>query len=696
MSAKKVAVVTLSSAVAVFYAKLLYSLFGDLIQVIPYNFEDGSAAQLCPADLFIVSTSAAESYQDAKMKLPEGSSFIISNITITKSALKQLQALPAGTRALLVNLSHKMAMEVISDLHHLGINHIEFIPCYPFSEPVPDVDLAITPDELRYVPSDIKRVINLGQRTFDASTIVEAAIRLGFEHLLDTDVFQRYFHTLPTDNYSLNHLFVKTFQLESQFDLLLSVLDVGVIGVDYHNRVFASNQVAEKITGLEHAQILGRNAASIVPFIPFEECAKIRSELRTRLVRFKERNINVSVFPVVRKGEYIGAFAIIQDFTDEENKQHKLRAQLMSQGHQAKYTFDDIIGSCPSMEKTKEIAKKMALTNLPILITGESGTGKELFSQAIHNYSARNDGPFVAINCASIPDTLLESELFGYEEGAFTGAKKGGKLGLFEFAHRGTLLLDEIEGMSPNLQVKLLRAIQEKEVMRVGGNKIIHVDVRLIAASNMNLEELIEAKAFRKDLFYRLSTLPLYIPPLREREGDLGLLIEEIKTSLGIKFTLSPTARDVLYQHPFPGNVRELRNYVEYLACIGGDYIDYDALPISVKANYERRCQAAPASDGCSAQASALLQLAGSSIEDYLFLLKSLLRADQSAHSIGRRSLKEAAQAIGLQISDNEIRRALHEMDSMNLVKISRGRGATKITLEGQRVYHELSKTITL
>ena len=173
MPAKTVAVVTLSTAVVQFYAEQLHALFGELIQVVPYSFEDGSAYRIEPADLIIVSSSAAENYQAARQWLPPGSLSILSNITITRSALEQLMDLPRGTKALLVNLSLKMAMEVISDLHHLGVNHIEFVPFYPFAEPAPNVDLAITPDEVRHVPPHVKKIINLGQRTFDGSTITE-------------------------------------------------------------------------------------------------------------------------------------------------------------------------------------------------------------------------------------------------------------------------------------------------------------------------------------------------------------------------------------------------------------------------------------------------------------------------------------------------------------------------------------------
>ena len=283
------------------------------------------------------------------------------------------------------------------------------------------------------------------------------------------------------------------------------------------------------------------------------------------------------------QGEWIGCFVLLQRFTEEENRQHQFRLQLYHRGYQSKYVFDDIIGQSDIMLRTKQIAARMARTESAILLTGESGTGKELFAHSIHNASRRRDMPFVAINCAALSESLLESELFGYDEGAFTGAKKGGKLGLFEYAHRGTLFLDEIEGMSQTLQVKLLRVLQEKEFMRVGGNRIIPTDVRIIAASNEDILELVHQGAFRKDLYYRLNTLPIAIPPLRDRGEDLFLIARHLMEKNGVCFTFSPQAQAVLRAYPWEGNVRELANLVEYLSMLGKDQVEAEDLPIYLR-----------------------------------------------------------------------------------------------------------------
>lgn len=199
----------------------------------------------------------------------------------------------------------------------------------------------------------------------------------------------------------------------------------------------------------------------------------------------------------------------------------------MSKGHAAKYTFDDIVGNSLVIRQTKQLAGKMACSNSAVLIYGQTGTGKELFAQSIHNASPRRNYPFIAINCSAIPENLLESELFGYAEGAFTGARKGGKSGFFEQAHGGTLFLDEISEMNIHLQTRLLRVLQEKEVTRIGGDSVINVDVRIIAASNKKLKTLVNQSAFRKDLYYRLNVLSLQIPPLEERREDIPLLLEK-------------------------------------------------------------------------------------------------------------------------------------------------------------------------
>jgi len=245
------------------------------------------------------------------------------------------------------------------------------------------------------------------------------------------------------------------------------------------------------------------------------------------------------------------------------------RAKKRNDG-QAYYTFDKIIGQDENFTKVINYAKKISDSKSTILIMGESGTGKEVFAQSIHNYSSRVDGPFIALNCGAIPKQLIESELFGYEEGAFTGAKKGGNFGKFELADGGTIMLDEIGEMPLDMQTKLLRVVQEGVITRIGSSKSISVDVRIIAVTNRDLKKEVECGRFRKDLYYRLNVLPLYLPPLKERKGDIPLIIqyfiETISKKLNKKEPVIPEEYlQKMVNYSWPGNIRELENIVELI-----------------------------------------------------------------------------------------------------------------------------------
>jgi transcriptional regulator with PAS, ATPase and Fis domain len=259
--------------------------------------------------------------------------------------------------------------------------------------------------------------------------------------------------------------------------------------------------------------------------------------------------------------------ATFQDSTTVEQAERNLRRQLHRvEGLTAKTHFDDLVGTSPKFKESIGQAKRFSRTNFTVTLIGESGTGKELFAQSIHNASTRRRGPFVAINCAALPDNLLESELFGYEEGAFTGARRGGKPGMFELAHGGTLLLDEVSDLSLHLQARLLRVLQEHEIMRLGGKRVTPVDIRIIAATNKNLKELVELKRFRDDLYYRLNVLNLRLCPLRERRDDLFSLflhfVDLMDPVLGQHVRgLETSVQGQLSRYNWPGNVRELQNF---------------------------------------------------------------------------------------------------------------------------------------
>jgi PAS domain S-box-containing protein len=356
----------------------------------------------------------------------------------------------------------------------------------------------------------------------------------------------------------------QTIRLKSAFDSLSE----GICLTNEHGEVSIFNPVAEKIFSYNEQQILGKQPSSVFQaevFAKSSEDDKSSSFLET----INDFVIHASRFPISLNGKKIGDVFTFQDVSKIQRLEGQIRQQLHKKGFTSKYHFDDIITVNPQMQKVKDLAKLYAQTYQTILIEGESGTGKELFAHSIHKQSPGSTGPFVTVNCAAIPEQLLESELFGYAPGAFTGAKKDGKAGLFEMAHNGTLFLDEIGEIPKYLQSRLLRVLQEKEVMRVGDDKIISIDCCIISATNQNLFKLVKENKFRMDLFYRLNMLTISVPPLRERSEDIPLLCLKFLDSnvSNLKQTIAQI-QEVYRDYSWPGNVRELSNVCARVSCL--------------------------------------------------------------------------------------------------------------------------------
>lgn len=346
-------------------------------------------------------------------------------------------------------------------------------------------------------------------------------------------------------------------------DDAISVVDASGIGI-------LVNPAYTRLTGFRAEDVIGKPAETDISEGESMHMKVLRTRQPVRGVHMKlgplKKEVVVNVAPIIINDELKGSVGIVHDVSELEQLSRDLeRARRIIRTLEAKYTFDDIIGNSEEMRIAQEQAKQAAKTRATVLLRGESGTGKELFAHAIHNASDRKYNQFVRVNCAALSETLLESELFGYEEGAFTGARRGGKKGLFEEASGGTLFLDEIGELKPSTQAKLLRVLQEKEVIRVGGTKSIPVDVRVIAATNVYLEKAIQEKRFREDLYYRLNVLPIHIAPLRLRREDLYdlsiHLIKKFNQEYGRRVEeIDAEALTVLSCYSWPGNVRELEN----------------------------------------------------------------------------------------------------------------------------------------
>jgi len=384
------------------------------------------------------------------------------------------------------------------------------------------------------------------------------------------------------------------------FHLIFDSIHNGAMVTDASGGVTHLNKPYARFLGLDVKESIGKHCTDVVENTRMHIVARTGVPEISQTQMIRGQNIVVHRIPIKKEGRVIAVLGLVmfQDVGEVvrlakklrhlESQVKRYRKKLMSM-RSTRYTLDSIIGNSRAIEELKQEALVAAGNTYPVLIVGESGTGKELFAQGIHHASSRSARPFVQINCAAIPKDLLESELFGYEGGAFTGARSAGKPGKFELAHRGTILLDEIGDLPLEMQPKLLRVLEEKVFERVGGNTVIESDFRLIAATNQNLERLIEQGRFRKDLYYRLNVISLTIPPLAERPEDIipiarHLLRQATAESARGEIRLSPETIGALLAHKWQGNVRELSNVLDRaLSTMGGDMILPEDLPIPMK-----------------------------------------------------------------------------------------------------------------
>ncbi|WP_409178565.1 sigma 54-interacting transcriptional regulator [Brevibacillus fortis] len=358
--------------------------------------------------------------------------------------------------------------------------------------------------------------------------------------------------------------------LQSMLQAIIQSSDEAISVVDQYGNGLLINKAYTRLTGFSQEDIIGKPATVDISEGDSMHMQVLKTKKAVRGVPMKlgpkRKDVVVNVAPVVVDGELKGSVGVIHDVSEFKRLTEELeRARRIIRNLEAKYSFADIIGYSEPMQQAIEQAKKAALTPATVLLRGESGTGKELFAHAIHNASERKYNQFIRVNCAAISESLLESELFGYEEGAFTGARRGGKRGLFEEASGGTIFLDEIGELSMSMQVMLLRVLQEREVVRVGGTKPINIDVRVIAATHVNLEAAIGAGRFREDLYYRLHVVPIHIPPLRQRLEDIKPVAMHLLRKANLEYgrnveELHEETLQMLLSYHWPGNVRELEN----------------------------------------------------------------------------------------------------------------------------------------
>ncbi len=387
-------------------------------------------------------------------------------------------------------------------------------------------------------------------------------------------------------------------QMHQYNNTIVNSIDFGILSIDSKGYVQSANNKCLEIFSLSENKIIGKKADGIIGnwkeiFSSIEKDDTYSNIEFVYLNGNRKKRFNLNAYPIKNSlGKISGMVMMLKDIENVYKLVNKYS------GKNAYYTFDDIVGKSPQIKEVIDYSKTIANTPSTVLIQGESGTGKEVLAQSIHNSSSRKNGAFIAINCGGIPKNLIESELFGYEDGAFTGSKKGGMPGKFELANNGTIFLDEIGEMPIDMQVSLLRVLQEKCITRVGGTRRIPIDVRVMAATNKNLIDEIKKENFRQDLYYRLSVIPVYLPPLRQRRDDIKLLIdhflEKKSQRLGIQSpSISPGDYELLISYNWPGNVRELENRIENIVVNGRLPMDFYRLccdekkPVQTGEKYE-------------------------------------------------------------------------------------------------------------
>lgn len=626
----------------------LEEIFGSYIRFINCYLCDVKPGEKLQADAFLALTEDIFSKIKEYGYIDDFSRIIKINRSPDRNALKSISKLPAGTTVLIVNDTYETSLDTAQSFYEAGIGHINMIPFdenLAHTDIYDKIDTAITPAEPHLVPSHIEKAIDIGYRKISFDTMFKLM------KLLDLDIATinrnlfRHIHSIVESNTAFHDSYIFGYLKGEMLTRIVRTSKIGMILTDSNYELVYLNEKA--------CRILFRGEKKTDSLNNFIDPAILSSsDSFPSPIKINGVGYYYDKYPITLLDEIAGYYITLQDEDEVETAGKSLRQK----GFTAKHRFKDIIHKSPDMQHVINTARQIALTDHTVLICGESGTGKELIAQSIHNASYRNKYAFVAVNCAALPDNLLESELFGYEPGAFTGAHSKGKTGLFEEANHGTIFLDEIGDISPKLQSRLLRTIQERQIMRVGGDRLIDIDIRLITATNKDLEAAVREGSFRSDLYFRLNVLPVVVPPLRRRKEDVPVLLRHF---LGSNFeNLTKQEVSCLMEYDWPGNVRELANLATY-------YQTLSALPeyITKKVFGEK--------------------MYTEENQMTTVILSFIAQNTGISHGIGRSSLLHLLLKKGFKISDGKLRSILSQLEKEGLIRIGKGRLGTLITEKG-------------
>lgn len=621
-------------------------------------------------DVLILSSTLM--YQELKdlMKIPKNLPLIIGKRTLNFDYLQQLISIRPGTNALLVNDLKITTLDIIDSLKTLGLDHIHYIPYYPGCPEKPlDATIAITPGEVKHIPKGISETINIGPRIFDFTTI--AKILTFFDALENSScIFSRlYLRKIINISKRLARSKNNTEKLKNDLKNILDGFKEGLLAFDADGYVTLLNNNLKLLLKIRHQKTENIHLRELIYNKKLLSYLLDPTCTTPYVLTLENKEIYVQKISSNNSNNTVVSFKY-----DHQLLIGTQNSKTLTKGHYAKYTFKDLVGKSPTFIKAKKIAQKLATSDITMLIEGESGTGKELFASSIHNHSHRSNEKFLAINFSALPDDLIESELFGYAEGAFTGAKKGGKKGLFEEADGGSIFLDEIGDVSLKVQTRLLRVLEEKEIMPIGSNKIVPINVRIIAATNKNLEKLVEKNKFRQDLYFRLKMGYIHLPKLSQRKNDIPLLVEHLIYQSSVDaIEISKEVVDFLKSYNWPGNIRELKNIITYMIAYSEDKcLTLEDLP---QKYYFKNAVEKPHKK----EASYTLD------RNDIYILNCINDLLQSGIKPSRKKISLKSEADGFDLSINQVRRILNKLEDHDLILKKKGRYGTNITNKGLR-----------
>lgn len=666
-------VVVSDPSVQQYLVQSIDAVIGHVVNIMSCTLKDDVGRYPKP-DLVMASGPAiTRSVQDLYPAVP----VITARRQIVASNLETLVMAPRGTRVLIVYQPKEAANRIISSLQALGLNHLNYLPFQGTeNDRRVEYDLAITAGMSHLVPDDFPNLVDLGNMALSIETFAEILEFFGLS-MSYLKAFELNYAKIHIDTCQrLRDLLNESNRMRQYQAKILEEIEEGIAVVDDKCEVLICSPVIDRLLA---SSVHDSDSVTLLKDL----LKQVDGELDSQTVQPPAQGVLLKkgtlafyavrrIVDVAGKPTYV---YILRNIEEIQQLEQKVRRKLYHHGFQAKHTFASILGSCEKMERMKAIAQKFARTNQTILLVGESGTGKELLAQAIHNASSRADKPFVAVNMGAIPQNLLESELFGYTEGAFTGAKKGGKRGVFELAHGGTLFLDEIGDAPLHIQLLLLRALEEREFFRVGGENMVPVDVRVIAATNRDLEEEVAAGRFRSDLFYRLNVLSIQTVPLRELRDNIPVLAKQLaQKRFGTVRPMEGRAVEILSGYPWPGNFRELGNVLEYLYCTSdAGTITADDLPAYL---LKRLLPSDQLSDILNAEPLARRVL-------------ELFEA-ASPDALGRAAVRDLLNLEGIKTTESELKRLFRLLKDRQLLHVGTTRQGSALTALGQLALERL------